>query len=147
MKWGIYDDYTIRKVKPTRNNSVLIRILEPRYKETGIPYKINYLDEYSAILELYFDDINFNIPDNYKDRFVQFNEDMVIELINFIKNNDFNEVNVHCNKGSSRSSAIMYCVALILNNKSVIKEIDRDSYYNPNIQVLDIFKKVFYIEY
>lgn len=146
MKWGIYDDYAIRSIKPTENNSVLIRVLEPRYKEVGIPYKISYLDKYSAILELYFDDINFNIPDNYKDRFVQFNEDMVIELINFIKNNVFNEVNVHCNKGSSRSSAIMYCIALILENKLIINEIDSDSYYNPNEQVLNIFKNVFYRE-
>lgn len=146
MKWGIYDDYAIRNIKPIGNKSVLIRVLEPRYKESGIPYKISQLAEYSAVLELYFDDIRFNIPDDYKDRFVQFNEDMAIELIDFIKHHDINEVNVHCNKGSSRSSAIMYCVALILNNKSIIKEIDSDSYYNPNRQVLDIFKNVFYRE-
>lgn len=144
MKWGVYDDYTIRNIKPTENNSVLVRVLEPRYKKIGIPYNIKYLNDYSAVLELYFDDIRFNIPNEYKDRFVEFNEEMAKNLIKFIKSYEISEVNVHCNKGSSRSSAIMYCIALILENDLIINEIDNDSYYNPNEQVLNIFKNVFY---
>lgn len=144
MKWGVYDDYAIRNIKPIGDNSVLIRVLEPRYRETGIPYKIKHLNEYNEVLELYFDDIRFDIPDEYKDRFIEFNEEMANKLIDFIKKHDINEVNVHRNKGSSRSSAIMYCIALILDDKSIINEIDSDSYYNPNKQVLSVFKSIFY---
>lgn len=144
MKWGIYDDYSIRSVKPTESNSILIRVLEPRYKDTSIPYEIKHLNDYNSVLELYFDDIRIDVPEEYKDRFVEFNETMANMLIDFIINNDANEINVHCNKGSSRSSAIMQCVALILDNDCIISEINNDTYYNPNERVINIFKSVFY---
>lgn len=38
MKWGVYDDYSIRNIVPTEQNSVLIRILEPTYKNNDVPY-------------------------------------------------------------------------------------------------------------
>lgn len=143
MKWGIYDDYTIRNIKPTEKNSVLIRILEPRYKESGIPYEIKYLNKYSAVLNLYFDDITSDFTDRYEDRFIKFDESMAIKFIDFITSQNIDEINIHCNKGSSRSSALMYCAALILEDNSIINEIENDTYYNPNKQVLNVFKNTF----
>lgn len=103
--------------------------------------QIKYLNKYKAVLELYFDDITFEIPEEYKGRFVKFDISMTKKLIDFININDFDEINAHCNKGSSRSSAIMYCVACILNDKSIIDEIEKDSYYNPNKLVLNVFNE------
>lgn len=141
MKWGVYDDYSIQSIIPSEQNSILIRVLEPAYKNNRIPYTIKHIDKYTDVLELYFDDIVFEIPEEYKGRFIGFDIDMAEKLIDFINNNDFDEINVHCNKGSSRSSAIMHCVAYILNDKSIINEIEKDSYYNPNKLVLNVFNE------
>ena len=51
MYYSICDDVKIRNFKLEGNKSILIRILEPAYKENSIPYTINNIDEYTNILE------------------------------------------------------------------------------------------------
>lgn len=143
MYWEIYDNYTIRSIKPKTDKSILIRILEPQYKNYGIPYKIHSLDKYIDVLELYFDDIVEIPPEEYKNRFVLFNNDMAKQLTDFIITHDFEEINVHCNGGQSRSAAIMICISKILDRKDIEESINKDSRFKPNKLVLNIFDDYF----
>ena len=143
MYWGIYDDYTIRTVKPKTENSVLIRLLEPSYLTRGIGYKIYHLDKYKAVLELYIDDIREVYNEECYTRFKIFNSVHAMELINFIHTHDFDEVNVHCSAGISRSSAIMICISKILNLKEIEETILNSNHYSPNPLILDNFNKTF----
>lgn len=143
MYWGIYDDYTIRMLRPKGKKAILIRALEPSYKERGIPYKIYALNQYIDVLELYFDDIWEIVSNEVYDRYRLFNEDMAKELISFIKKNDFDEVNVHCGAGISRSSALMICISKIIDMPQIEKEIINSNRFIPNKLVLSVFDKVF----
>lgn len=143
MYWGIYDDYTIRMLRPKGKKALLIRALEPSYKERGIPYKIYALNQYVDVLELYFDDIWEIVSDRVYDRYRLFNEDMANELIDFIKRNEFDEINVHCGAGVSRSSALMICVSKIIGKPEIEQKIYECDRFLPNKLVLDVFDKVF----
>lgn len=143
MYWGIFNDYNIRHYKPQGKKAILIRALEPSYKQMGIPYNIKYLSSYVNVLELYFQDFREVPPEKYKDRFKLFNEKLALELIDFIKNNDFDEIAVHCSAGISRSSAIMICISRIINNKEIEDTIFKHTeLYDPNPLVLQEFDKV-----
>lgn len=142
MYWGIYDDCTIRRIKPKTKKSLLIRALEPSYLENGVPYKILYLDEYLAVLDLYFDDIYELIPDKVYDNRRLFNEDMALRIIEFVKKYEFDEINIHCGAGISRSSALMICVSRVIGAKSIEDKIISCERYIPNGLVLDIFNEV-----
>lgn len=142
MYWGIYDNYTVRHYEPKGEAPILIRILEQSYKKRGIPYKIRYINKYINVLELYFDDISHDIPKEYKDRFVLFNENIAKEIIHFIKNNNYDEIVVHCNAGISRSSAVMISIAKALEREDIVREIYDSKLYMPNNKVLGVFNKV-----
>ena len=63
-----------------------------------------------------------------------FNYEKALTLNNFILENDFDEVVVHCSLGISRSPAIMICVAKILNNLELENKIkEKYKYYNQYI--------------
>lgn len=143
MYWGIYDDYTIRMLRPKGKKAILVRALEPSYKERDIPYKIYALNQYIDVLELYFDDICEVLSIEANNRFTLFNEDMARELIEFIKRNDFDEVNVHCGAGISRSSALMICISKIIDMPQIEKEIINSNRFIPNKLVLSVFDKAF----
>lgn len=147
MYWGIYDDYTIRMLKPKGKKALLIRALEPSYKDSGIPYKIYALNQYEDVLELYFDDICEIKSDRAYDRFKLFNEDMARELISFIKNHEFDEINVHCGAGISRSSALMICISEIINKPEIKEKILTCDRFIPNQLVLSVFNRVFNYEH
>lgn len=143
MYWGIYDNYTIRTVKPKGENSILIRLLEPPYLTRGIDYKIYHIDKYKAVLELYIDDIREIFSDECYTRFKIFNSAHAMELISFIQAHEFDEVNVHCSAGVSRGSAIMICISKILNLKEIEESILNSSRYLPNPLIIDTFNKTF----
>ena len=143
MYWGIYDDYTIRTYKPKSNKAILIRALEPSYKDNGCPYRVKYLNNFQAVLELYFDDIrDAVIIDKYKDRFTLFNTDMANKLYQFVINQDFDEVIIHCNAGISRSSALMICFSKIINRPDLENAIINCGMYLPNQLIIDEFNKL-----
>lgn len=144
LYWGIYDDYTVRKLEPRGNKPILIRILEPSYKRNNkIPYKIETIDKY-IVLELYFDDISEYPPEKYKDRFVLFDINMAKKLVSFIEKHDFDEIVVHCSQGISRSSAIMVCISRILNLPEIEKTIYKCGRFKPNNLILNEFSKIKY---
>ena len=143
MYWGIYDDYTIRMLRPKGEKALLIRALEPSYLERGIPYKIYTLNQYTDVLELYFDDIWEIVSDRVYDRYRLFNEDMAKELIDFINRNEFDEINVHCGAGISRSSALMICVSKIIGKPEIEQKIYECGRFHPNKLVLSVFDEVF----
>lgn len=143
MYWGIYDDYTIRTVKPKTKSSILIRLSQPSYLAKGVDYKIYHLDEYKAVLELYIDDIREVNDKECYSQFKIFTSLHVMKLIDFIHEHDFDEVNVHCSAGISRSSAIMICISKILNLKEIEETILNSNCYLPNPLIIDTFNKIF----
>lgn len=145
MYFGIYDNYTIRSLKPKGKKPILIRALEPEYLREGkIPYEIRYIDKYVDVLELYFEDIVDYPPVEYKDRFVLFNTNMARQLIDFIMKNDFDEIMVHCNAGVSRSSALMICISKILGIPEIEDKVYKSGRFVPNKLILNEFSKCEY---
>lgn len=142
MYFGIYDNYTIRKLELKGEKPILIRILEPSYLKSKIPYKIQNLDKYNNVLELYFDDIL--IP-KFQKNSIFFSIEMAKELNRFILENDFDEIAIHCNAGISRSPAIGICVAKILNSEKMQQQISNYTHFFPNRQVLDVFNSFNFI--
>lgn len=136
MYFGIYDDYTIRKLELKGSKPILIRILEPSYYKNGIPYQIDNLDKYNNILELYFDDI---LVPKFQSNSVFFSVEMAKKLNDFILENDFDEIAIHCNAGISRSPAIGLCVAKILKSTDMEQQITNYTHFLPNKQILDTF--------
>lgn len=142
MYWGIYDEYTIRYLEPKGKKAVLIRILPPSYKKSGIPYEIYTLSKYTEVLELYFEDICEEPHKGFEDRFILFDEKIATQLIDFVLNHDFDEINVHCGSGISRSSAIMICISKIINRKDIEECIYKNEQLLPNKLVLDRFNNL-----
>ena len=136
MYFGIYDNKTIRQLELKGSKAILIRILEPSYLKNGIPYEIKNIDKYVNVLELYFDDIL--IP-KLQRKSVFFSNEMAKKLNQFILENDFDEIAIHCNAGISRSPAIGLCVAKILNAKDMGQQITNYTHFFPNKQILDTF--------
>ena len=136
MYFGIYDNKTIRNLELKGSKAILIRILEPSYLKNGIPYEIKNLDEYYNVLELYFDDI---LVPKLQRKFVFFSIEMAKKLNQFILDNDFDEIAIHCNAGISRSPAIGLCVAKILKSKDMEQQISNHIHFLPNNQILTTF--------
>lgn len=146
MYFGIYDNYTIRNLKPKGKRPILIRALEPEYLKLGkIPYDIKYINEYIDVLELYFEDITDYPPIEHKDRFLLFNKEMAKKLIEFINKNDFDEIIIHCYAGVSRSSALMICVSKALGIQEIEEKIYKSGKFAPNKLILNEFSKCDYI--
>ena len=138
MYWGIYSSEHIQHLKLKGKRPILIRALEPLYKEGKIPYEIPNINKYTDVLELYFDDITDERVDK---KFVLFNRDMSYKLIDFINKNEFDEIVVHCAMGISRSSALMICISKILNLPQIEEVIIKSNRFNPNKLVLKIFSE------
>ena len=138
MYWGIYSSEHIQHLKLKGKRPILIRALEPLYKEGKIPYEIPNINKYIDVLELYFDDITDERVDK---KFVLFNRDMSYKLIDFINKNEFDEIVVHCAMGISRSSALMICISKILNLPQIEEVIIKSNRFNPNKLVLKIFSE------
>ncbi|WP_242306396.1 hypothetical protein [Bacillus cereus group sp. BfR-BA-01317] len=140
MIYKILNDYEIRRYKPRGKNACLIRVLEPEYKKYGIPYSVNHLAEFHSVMELYFHDIREWLP--RQERFILFNKDMAISVIDLINQNQFDEIIVHCNEGQSRSVGIMIGISILLNDSRLRESIELDKFYMPNPIVVEVFKQV-----
>ena len=143
MYFGIYDECTVTRYKPQGERPLLIRVLEPCYKNIGIPWELQYKDNYIDILELYFEDIN-RYSDKLNNEYTLFNKEMVYKIIKFIENNDFDEIVVHCSAGISRSSAVMIVVSRILGINEIERMICSSKHYLPNKLVIKTFEEVNY---
>lgn len=64
---------------------------------------------------------------------------MAKKLNQFILDNDFDEIAIHCNAGISRSPAIGLCVAKILKSKAMEQQISNYIHFLPNNQILTTF--------
>lgn len=136
MYFHICNEVNVRKFELCGNKSILIRVLEPSYSETGIPYKIENIDDYSAVLELY-------VQDSYQKEKDSFSYDDVIKLNCFILDNEFDEVVVHCSLGASRSPAIMICIAKIIGDEK-LEMIIKNKYKIYNSFIVDLFEFIGY---
>lgn len=118
MHFGIFDEERVRNLTLSGNRPILIRIFSPntsKQEHTVITNK----DSYIGILELYLKDYVENPKQNeLKESFEKLNQ--------FILENDFDEVIVHCSMGISRSPAIMICIAKMLNNSKLEEYIKRN---------------------
>ena len=144
MYFGIYDYRTIQYLKPKTDNAVLIRILEPSYQISGIPYVIENIKDYNNVLELYFHDIT-NTQIQLLNTAISFSKDLAKQLNNFILENDFDEIAIHCSAGISRSPAIGLCVSKILQSQEMEDMILSYSHFIPNKQILETFNSFNYI--
>lgn len=134
MYIGIFNEYNVTNINLKGKKTILIRILEPSGdKKTQIKNISNYID----VLELY-------LPDYVKKPNLNEIDETFNELNNFILDNDFDEIIIHCSLGLSRSPAIMLCIAKILNNK-VLETIIKNNYKFYNKYILDAFMKCPYI--
>lgn len=135
MYIGIYDSKRVTNVSLKGNNSILIRILEPSGYSNDLPI-INY-SSYQDILELY-------LPDYIKKINTQELTEIFSELNQFILDNDFDEIIIHCSLGISRSPAIMICIAKIINNLE-LEELIKDQYKFYNKFIVQRFENYPYL--
>lgn len=138
MYFNICNDVNIKNFKLKGQKSILIRLLEPSYLVTGIPYDIDNIHKYKSILELYITD------SSNENSIYNFDIDKAKLLNNFILINDFDEVVVHCSLGISRSPAIMICIAKILNNIE-LETLIKEKYKNYNSYIVKVFENYKYI--
>lgn len=126
MYVGIFDNERVRNLKLKGKNKILIRIFDRDIYYVDKPNILN-IDEYNDVLELYIKDLSKCDDTSYL-------RDCFKELNNFILDNDFDEVIVHCTLGMSRSPAIMICIGYILNNMGLVDMISKKyRFYNKNI--------------
>ena len=146
LYFSIEHCFCMENFVPKGKKSILIRVLEPEYKKGGIPYKIKNIDKFSNVLELYFHDVygrkNPEDITELEGEYEIFTKEMALELNNFILNNDFDEVVIHCAAGMSRSPAIAMCVARILKLEELAKKIAITGNFTPNLLVLSVFSKI-----
>ena len=117
MYFGIFDEDTVTNLELKGEKPILVRIFSPDMPDEEKTI-IENEEEYINILELY-------IKDYVEEPSSTELNDIFEKLNNFILENDFDEVIVHCAFGLSRSPAIMICIAKILENKffeDVVKE-------------------------
>lgn len=122
MYYGIYDEYTITKIKPLGKKPIVIRLLD-KDKEP--------LENFDKVLKLFVADINRELDlENI------YNEKHAKMINDFILNNDFDEILVHCALGISRSPAVMAYIALILDDKKMFNDILSEKHFIPNKLIL-----------
>lgn len=122
MYYGIYDEYTITKIKPLGKKPIVIRLLDTE-KEP--------LENFDKVLNLFVADINMKL-----DAKNIYNEKHAKMINEFILNNDFDEILVHCSLGISRSPAVMAYIALILDDKKMFNDILNEKHFLPNKLIL-----------
>ena len=122
MYYGIYDEYTITKIKPLGKKPIVIRLLD-KDKEP--------LENFDKVLNLIVADINreLDLENIYNEKHAKIIND-------FILNNDFDEILVHCALGISRSPAVMAYIALILDDKKMFNDILSEKHFIPNKLIL-----------
>jgi len=120
MYFGIYSQSEIETIKLKGQKTVLVRIFSDTVKEK-LQIKNNL---YKNIITLYINDLK---EDMETPEFVEGLNKCFRRLNDFILENDFDEIIVHCEAGLSRSPAIMICIARILNN-SEIEEIIKNNF-------------------
>ena len=122
MYYGIYDEDTITKIKPLGKKPIVIRLLD-KDKEP--------LENFDNVLKLFVADINKKLDlENI------YNEKHAKMINDFILNNDFDEILVHCALGISRSPAVMAYIALILDDKKMFNDILSEKHFIPNKLIL-----------
>ena len=122
MYYGVYDEYTITKIKPLGKKPIVIRLLD-KDKEP--------LENFDKVLKLFVADINRELDlENI------YNEKHAKMINDFILNNDFDEILVHCALGISRSPAVMAYIALILDDKKMFNDILSEKHFIPNKLIL-----------
>ena len=122
MYYGIYDEDTITKIKPLGKKPIVIRLLD-KDKEP--------LENFDKVLNLFVADINMELDlENI------YNEKHAKMINDFILNNDFDEILVHCALGISRSPAVMAYIALILDDKKMFNDILSEKHFIPNKLIL-----------
>lgn len=122
MYYGIYDEDTITKIKPLGKKPIVIRLLD-KDKEP--------LENFDKVLNLFVADINMELDlENI------YNEKHAKMINDFILNNDFDEILVHCALGISRSPAVMAYIALILDDKNMFNDILSEKHFIPNKLIL-----------
>ena len=122
MYYGIYDEDTITKIKPLGKKPIVIRLLD-KDKEP--------LENFDNVLKLFVADINKELDlENI------YNEKHAKMINDFILNNDFDEILVHCALGISRSPAVMAYIALILDDKKMFNDILSEKHFIPNKLIL-----------
>lgn len=122
MYYGIYDEYTITKIKPLGKKPIVIRLLDTE-KEP--------LENFDKVLNLFVADIIMKL-----DAKNIYNEKHAKMINEFILNNDFDEILVHCTLGISRSPAVMAYIALILDDKKMFNDILNEKHFLPNKLIL-----------
>lgn len=122
MYYGIYDEYTITKIKPLGKKPIVIRLLDTE-KEP--------LENFDKVLNLFVADIIMKL-----DAKNIYNEEHAKMINEFILNNDFDEILVHCALGISRSPAVMAYIALILDDKKMFNDILNEKHFLPNKLIL-----------
>lgn len=122
MYYGIYDEYTITKIKPLGKKPIVIRLLDTE-KEP--------LENFDKVLNLFVADIIMKL-----DAKNIYNEEHAKMINEFILNNDFDEILVHCSLGISRSPAVMAYIALILDDKKMFNDILNEKHFLPNKLIL-----------
>lgn len=135
MYFGIYGEDEVDNIVLRGKKSVLIRICGNKSLETS--------NLYDRILELDIYDIV-----SYKCLTNEFKLELInqfIKLNEFVLDNDFDEVIVHCSLGISRSPAIMICISKILGNIKMEKII-KDNFFNYNKIILNEFENFNYIK-
>lgn len=126
MYWGIFSRYEIERYTPKKKKALLIRCLEPEEIKKENEIESKYLLNYETILELYFND---TIKEEFKNK-DSFSKDMAMSLVKCIQLIDFDEINIHCAAGVSRSATIMYAIAVLLNQEDIQKEIINTKRYS-----------------
>ena len=122
MYYGVYDEDTITKIKPLGKKPIVIRLLD-KDKEP--------LENFDKVLKLFVADINMELDlENI------YNEKHAKMINDFILNNDFDEILVHCALGISRSPAVMAYIALILDDKKMFNDILSEKHFIPNKLIL-----------
>lgn len=124
MYYGCYDEYTIEHIKPLGKNPIVIRILD---------YEKEPLKDFPNVLTIYVSDLEKKYGSGNL-----YNESHAKQINEFILNNDFDEILVHCSLGISRSPAVMAYIALILDDKKMFNDILSQKHFFPNKLILQI---------
>ena len=124
MYYWCYDEYTIEHIKPLGKNPIVIRILD---------YEKEPLKDFPNVLTIYVSDLEKKYGSGNL-----YNESHAKQINEFILNNDFDEILVHCSLGISRSPAVMAYIALILDDKKMFNDILSQKHFFPNKLILQI---------
>lgn len=136
MKVTIKNLYNIENYIPNEK-SILISIIDN--EETNI----DFYNKYIKVLKLDIDDIDICI---YKDidfeKYNIFNINHYNKIIEFIQEDDINEIVIHCSLGISRSPAIAIGICKYLRLEDQYKKIRNSNKFFPNLYILSYFENV-----